>query len=294
MGAAAVEAGLPKRRIEESAAIRQARIDAGDEVIVGVNKYRLPDDQADDVEVKMIDNKKVREEQIAALDALRSSRDNDAVQTALDAIAHAAESGQGNLLGLAVDAALARATVGEISDAMESSFGRYLPKGELIRGVYRSEFTGTTEFDAIRDRVSAFADSHGRRPRILIAKLGQDGHDRGARVVATAFADMGFDVDLGPLFQTPDEVAAEAVDLDVHAVGVSSQAAGHRTLVPELVNKLQDAGAGHAVVIAGGVIPHDDYPMLKESGVSCVFGPGTRVTEAAATVLDEIEARVDL
>ena len=292
--AAAVEAGLPKRRIEESAAIRQARIDAGDEVIVGVNKYRLPDDQADDVEVKMIDNKKVREEQIAALDALRSSRDNDAVQTALDAIAHAAESGQGNLLGLAVDAALARATVGEISDAMESSFGRYLPKGELIRGVYRSEFTGTTEFDAIRDRVSAFADSHGRRPRILIAKLGQDGHDRGARVVATAFADMGFDVDLGPLFQTPDEVAAEAVDLDVHAVGVSSQAAGHRTLVPELVNKLQDAGAGHAVVIAGGVIPHDDYPMLKESGVSCVFGPGTRVTEAAATVLDEIEARVDL
>ncbi|KNC50464.1 methylmalonyl-CoA mutase domain-containing protein [Thecamonas trahens ATCC 50062] len=290
---AAIESGLPKRRIEESAAVRQARIDAGEEVIVGVNKYRLPDSEADEVEVKMIDNAKVREQQIESINAIKAGRDSAAVSAALDAISAAAASDSGNLLELAVDAALARATVGEISDAMETTFGRYMPKGELIRGVYKESFSGTTEFDAIHSRVKAFADAHGRRPRILIAKLGQDGHDRGARVVATSFADMGFDVDLGPLFQTPEEVASEAVDLDVHIVGVSSQAAGHRTLVPELIQKLKDAGSS-AVVVVGGVIPRPDYDMLHDAGAVAVFGPGTRVTEAAGTVLDKVEEQTDL
>jgi methylmalonyl-CoA mutase len=284
----AVASGMPKLRIEEAAAKRQARVDRGEDVIVGVNKY-VPED-VELVDVLMIDNTAVREAQLAKLAALKAGRDQSAVDAALAAITDAA-GGEGNLLALAIEAARARATVGEISDAMEAVFGRHAAEVRSISGVYGAAYAGDEGFDALTHEVAEFADRHGRRPRMLVVKLGQDGHDRGAKVIATAFADMGFDVDVGPLFQTPAEAAVDAVENDVHVVGVSSQAAGHRTLVPELVDALRDAGAGHILVVCGGVIPPQDYDDLMAAGVSAVFGPGTNIPDAARKVLALIEDR---
>jgi methylmalonyl-CoA mutase len=284
----AVASGMPKLRIEEAAAKRQARVDRGEDVIVGVNKY-VPED-VELVDVLMIDNTAVREAQLAKLAALKAGRDQSAVDAALAAITDAA-GGEGNLLALAIEAARARATVGEISDAMEVVFGRHAAEVRSISGVYGAAYAGDEGFDALTHEVAEFADRHGRRPRMLVVKLGQDGHDRGAKVIATAFADMGFDVDVGPLFQTPAEAAVDAVENDVHVVGVSSQAAGHRTLVPELVDALRDAGAGHILVVCGGVIPPQDYDDLMSAGVSAVFGPGTNIPDAARKVLALIEDR---
>ena len=284
----AVASGMPKLRIEEAAAKRQARVDRGEDVIVGVNKY-VPED-VELVDVLMIDNTAGREAQLAKLAALKAGRDQSAVDAALAAITDAA-GGEGNLLALAIEAARARATVGEISDAMEVVFGRHAAEVRSISGVYGAAYAGDEGFDALTHEVAEFADRHGRRPRMLVVKLGQDGHDRGAKVIATAFADMGFDVDVGPLFQTPAEAAVDAVENDVHVVGVSSQAAGHRTLVPELVDALRDAGAGHILVVCGGVIPPQDYDDLMSAGVSAVFGPGTNIPDAARKVLALIEDR---
>ena len=284
----AVASGMPKLRIEEAAAKRQARVDRGEDVIVGVNKY-VPED-VELVDVLMIDNTAVREAQLAKLAALKAGRDQSAVDAALAAITDAA-GGEGNLLALAIEAARARATVGEISDSMEAVFGRHAAEVRSISGVYGAAYAGDEGFDALTHEVAEFADRHGRRPRMLVVKLGQDGHDRGAKVIATAFADMGFDVDVGPLFQTPAEAAVDAVENDVHVVGVSSQAAGHRTLVPELVDALRDAGAGHILVVCGGVIPPQDYDDLMSAGVSAVFGPGTNIPDAARKVLALIEDR---
>jgi methylmalonyl-CoA mutase len=289
--AKAIELGLPKQKIEEAAARRQARIDRGDEVIVGVNKYVRKDGEEEKVELLDVDNHAVREEQIARLHHIKSTRDNAAVVKALDALTEAARSGQGNLLELAIPAMRARATVGEVSMALEKVFGRHQAETRLVSGVYRAAFGDDPHIDAIRADVDAFAKSEGRRPRLLVVKLGQDGHDRGAKVVATAFADLGFDVDVGPLFQTPEEAARAAVENDVHAIGVSSLAAGHKTLVPALVADLKKAGAGDVVVIAGGVIPPKDHAFLKDNGVSCVFGPGTPIPQAAAEVLSAIPRR---
>ena len=284
----AVASGMPKLRIEEAAAKRQARVDRGQDVIVGVNKY-VPED-VELVDVLMIDNTAVREAQLAKLAALRATRDQTAVDTALAAMT-AAAAGDGNLLSLAIDAARARATVGEISDAMEAVFGRHAAEVRSISGVYGAAYAGDEGFDALTHEIAAFADRHGRRPRMLVVKLGQDGHDRGAKVIATAFADMGFDVDVGPLFQTPAEAAADAVENDVHVVGVSSQAAGHRTLVPELIEALRTSGAGHILVVCGGVIPPQDYDDLMAAGVSAVFGPGTNIPDAARKVLALVDER---
>ena len=284
----AVASGMPKLRIEEAAAKRQARVDRGEDVIVGVNKY-VPED-VELVDVLMIDNTAVREAQLAKLAALKADRDQSAVAAALAALTDAA-GGEGPLLALAIEAARARATVGEISDAMEAVFGRHAAEVRSISGVYGAAYAGDEGFDALTHEVAEFADRHGRRPRMLVVKLGQDGHDRGAKVIATAFADMGFDVDVGPLFQTPAEAAVDAVENDVHVVGVSSQAAGHRTLVPELVDALRDAGAGHILVVCGGVIPPQDYDDLMAAGVSAVFGPGTNIPDAARKVLALIEDR---
>ncbi len=282
----AVESGMPKLRIEESAARRQARVDRGDEVIVGVNRYRV--DHPDHVDVLDIDNTKVREQQIARLELIRETRDKAACRAALEALEQGAR-GDGNLLALCVDAARARATVGEMSDAMERVFGRHKAEIRSISGVYGSAYSDDAEFEEIRKRVAAFAEHEGRRPRMLVAKMGQDGHDRGAKVVGTAFADLGFDVDFGPLFDTPAEVAKAAVENDVHVVGVSSQAAGHKTLVPQLIQELKDAGAGDIVVVVGGVIPPQDYDFLHEHGVAAIFGPGTNIPNAARKVLDLLQ-----
>jgi methylmalonyl-CoA mutase len=284
----AVESGLPKMRIEESAARRQARVDRGDEVVVGVNKYVST--EPDHVDVLDIDNTKVREEQIAKLEAMRASRDATACKEALTRLTEGATNG-GNLLALSVDAARARASVGEISEALEQVFGRHKAEIRTISGVYGKGYEGDEGFAAIQQRVQDFADASGRRPRILVTKMGQDGHDRGAKVIATAFADMGFDVDVGPLFQTPSEAARMAVENDVHVVGVSSQAAGHKTLVPELIGELAAAGAGDVAVVCGGVIPPQDYAFLEEAGVAAVFGPGTNIPDAARRVLDLVEQR---
>jgi methylmalonyl-CoA mutase len=278
----AVESGMPKLRIEESAARRQARVDRGEEVIVGVNKYRP--EHPDHVDVFDIDNTKVREQQIARLEQLRASRDETTCSAALDAL-EAGARGNGNLLTLCIDAARARATVGEMSDAMERVFGRHKAEIRSISGVYGSAYGDDMSFDEIRREVDAFAEHEGRRPRMLVAKMGQDGHDRGAKVVGTAFADLGFDVDFGPLFDTPAEVAKAAVENDVHVVGVSSQAAGHKTLVPQLVDELKAAGAGDIVVVVGGVIPPQDYDFLHDHGVAAIFGPGTNIPQAAERVL---------
>ncbi len=282
----AVEAGMPKLRIEEAAARRQARVDRGLDVVVGVNKYQLDSEEA--VDVRYVDNTAVRLSQVARLERVKQSRDAAAVERTLAELTEAAESGQGNLLELSVAAARARATVGEISMALEKVFGRHQAEARTISGVYGSYYESEPGWLALREGIEAFAREHGRRPRILVAKMGQDGHDRGAKVIATAFADAGFDVDVGPLFQTPEEAARQAVENDVHAVGVSSQAAGHTTLVPALIAELARLGAKDVVVVCGGVIPPGDYAALEQAGVKAVFGPGTPIVEAAGKVLELI------
>ena len=283
----AVESGMPKLRIEEAAALRQAAIDRGDEVIVGVNKYELSEEP--EVDVLDIDNTAVRGLQIQRLDDIRKSRDPNAHQNSLNALIEVAKSGEGNLLDLAVNAARARATVGEISDALESVWGRHRAQTRSISGVYVSAYDDDEGFMMIKQKVENFAKQHGRRPRMLVVKMGQDGHDRGAKVIATAFADLGFDVDIGPMFQTPDEAARQAIENDVHVVGVSSQAAGHKTLVPQMIESLKRQDASEILVICGGVIPPKDHAELIQQGVSAIFGPGTNIPEAAAEVLDLIK-----
>ena len=283
----AVASGMPKLRIEEAAAQRQANIDRGEQVIVGVNKYRL--DQEDDIEIRDIDNAAVRETQIARLDAIREDRDAVRCEAALGEISRRAAEG-GNLLEAAVEAARARATVGEISMAMEKVFGRHRAEVKTLAGVYGKAYEGDTEFEKIQKSVEQFAKEEGRRPRMLVVKMGQDGHDRGAKVIATAFADIGFDVDVGPLFQTPDEAAQDAIDNDVHVIGISSQAAGHKTLAPKLIEVLEARDAGDILVICGGVIPQQDYDFLKSAGVKAIFGPGTNIPAAAQEILELIRA----
>ena len=283
----AVESGMPKMRIEEAAALRQARIDRGEEVIVGVNKYRAQDEAP--VEIRDIDNTAVREAQVARLERVRAERDNFACNEALDALTAAADDPSQNLLRLAVRAARARATVGEISDALEKAWGRYRAETRSISGVYGGAYKDDTDFAGVLAKVDEFAKLEGRRPRMLVCKLGQDGHDRGAKVIATAFADFGFDVDIGPLFQTPDEAVREAIENDVHVIGISSQAAGHKTLVPQVIDGLKREGAKDIIVICGGVIPPQDYDELLAKGVSAIFGPGTNILAAAEEVLGKIE-----
>ena len=284
----AVESGMPKLRIEEAAARRQAAVDRGEETIVGVNKYRLTDEGI--IDARTIDNTEVRRQQIARLERVKAERDPEKVSAALDAL-RAGAAGDGNLLELAVEASRARATVGEISDAMEDVFGRHRAVIRSISGVYGGAYADDEEFQRIRKEVDDFAQHEGRRPRILVAKLGQDGHDRGAKVIATAFADLGFDVDIGPLFQTPEEAARDAIENDVHVVGISSQAAGHKTLVPQLIEQLAAQGARDVVVVVGGVIPAGDYDFLKAAGVSAVFGPGSNIPHAASEILALVRER---
>ncbi len=285
----AVASGLPKLRIEESAAKRQAMIDRGQEVIVGVNKYRK--EKEDQIDILEVDNDKVRASQIARLEHIRATRDGAAVEAALAELTRRAAEG-GNLLEAAVDAARARASVGEISMAMEKTFGRHRAEVKTLAGVYGAAYEGDAGFAQIQKDVETFAEEEGRRPRMLVVKMGQDGHDRGAKVIATAFADIGFDVDVGPLFQTPDEAAQDAIDNDVHVVGISSQAAGHKTLAPKLIAALKAQGAEEIIVICGGVIPQQDYDFLKAAGVKAIFGPGTNIPAAAADILRLIrEAR---
>ncbi|WP_296639438.1 methylmalonyl-CoA mutase [Roseinatronobacter sp.] len=279
----AVASGMPKLRIEETAAKRQADIDRGDEVIVGVNKYRK--DKEDPIDIRDIDNAAVRDSQIARLERIRATRDQAVCDAALQEVTRRATEG-GNLLDAAVNAARARASVGEISMAMEKVFGRHRAEVKTLAGVYGAAYEGDDGFAAIQADVERFADQEGRRPRMLVVKMGQDGHDRGAKVIATAFADIGFDVDVGPLFQTPAEAAQDAVDNDVHIIGISSQAAGHKTLAPELVKELKAAGAEDILVICGGVIPQQDYKFLFDAGVKAIFGPGTNIPEAAKKILD--------
>ncbi|XP_052801787.1 methylmalonyl-CoA mutase, mitochondrial-like [Mya arenaria] len=287
--AKAVATGMPKLRIEECAAKKQARIDSGTEVIVGVNKYR-PDDP-EMVDVLCIDNKDVREKQLARLQKTKASRDSAKAQEALDNITKACESNDGNLLGLAIEASRQRCTVGEITDAMEKVFGRHVASDRMVSGAYKSEYGAESEIDEVIKRVEKFQENEGRRPRILVAKVGQDGHDRGGKVIATGFADMGFDVDIGPLFATPQEAVQQAIDADVHVVGVSSLAAGHKTLIPEMINALKDMGRPDILLVAGGVIPPQDYDFLFEAGVAAVFGPGTRIPDAAIEVIDLLEGK---
>jgi len=285
----AVEAGMPKMKIEEAAARRQARVDRGEETIVGVNKYRPTNPEP--VDILDIDNTAVRDSQIARLKKIRAGRDEAKTQAALDAITKGAATGEGNMLALAVEATRARATLGEISDAMEKSWGRYQATIRSISGVYGAGWDGDEGYSRIRADVDAFAEGEGRRPRMLVTKMGQDGHDRGAKVIATAFADIGFDVDVGPLFQTPEEAARMAVENDVHIVGVSSQAAGHKTLVPQLIDELRRQGAGDVLVVCGGVIPPGDYEFLKAKGVAAIYGPGTNIPEAASEILAMLKQR---
>jgi methylmalonyl-CoA mutase len=282
----AIEAGWPKLRIEETAARRQARVDRGEDVVVGVNKFRLAEEP--EIDTREIDNTAVREAQIARLGKIKAARDAAACQAALAALTKAAETGEGNLLALAVEAARARATIGEISSALEKIWGRYQAEIKSISGVYGASYEDDGEWKALQTEIAKFASEQGRRPRILVAKIGQDGHDRGAKVIATAFADLGFDVDVGTLFQTPEEVARQALENDVHAVGVSTQSGGHKTLVPELVRELAKLGAGDIVVTVGGIVPQRDYAMLEQAGVKAVFGPGTNIPKAARRVLELI------
>ncbi len=284
----AVESGMPKLRIEEAAARRQARIDRGEEVIVGVNKYRT--DEGTDIDVRQVDDASVREQQIARLAAVRATRDEARTQAALEQLRVGA-AGNANLLELSIEATRARATVGEISDALESVFSRHRATIRSIAGVYGAAYEDDEAFQRVRHAVDALAEREGRRPRLLVVKLGQDGHDRGAKVIATAFADLGFDVDVGPLFQTPEEAARDAIENDVHVVGVSSQAAGHKTLVPELIAQLRKQGADDILVVVGGVIPAQDYNELRDAGVAAIFGPGTNIPSAAAEILDLLESR---
>jgi len=284
----AVESGWAKLRIEASAAEKQARIDSGKDVIVGVNKYRLATE--DRIETLDIDNHAVRENQVQRLAAVRAARDAVAVKRSLDALTAAADSGTGNLLALAIDAVRVRATVGEISDALEKVYGRHRADTQKVTGVYAAAYDSAEGWDQLKAEIAAFADEHGRRPRVMIAKLGQDGHDRGAKVVATAFADLGFDVDIGPLFQTAEECARHAIENDVHAVGVSTLAAGHKTLVPAIIEALKAQGADDIIVFVGGVIPRQDYDFLYAAGVKGIYGPGTPIPASAKDVLEQIKA----
>ena len=285
----AVESGLPKLRIEEAAARRQARVDRGEDIVVGVNRYQP--EQADEVDILDIDNTAVREAQIARLNAVKSARDETRCGGTLEALTAAAASHDENLLALSLEAVRARATVGEISDALEKVHGRHRATVHAISGVYGAAYDGDVKFEQVKHAVESFAEREGRRPRLLVAKLGQDGHDRGAKIIATAFADVGFDVDIGPLFQTPEEAARQAIENDVHAIGVSSQAAGHKTLVPQLIGALEENNARHILVICGGVIPLQDYAELKEVGVAAIYGPGTNIPEAAREVIGLISER---
>ncbi|MEP0862436.1 MAG: methylmalonyl-CoA mutase [Ignavibacterium sp.] len=286
----AIEAGIPKMRIEEAAARRQARIDSGKETIVGVNKYRL--EKEEPIEILEVDNTAVRQNQIRRIQEVKKKRNETEVQQALDVITNAAKSGEGNLLELAIDAARKRATLGEISYAIEKVCGRYQAVTRTISGVYSSEYSKDDQlFNEVRKLTDEFAQREGRRPRIMIAKMGQDGHDRGAKVVATAYADMGFDVDVGPLFQTPEETAKQAVENDVHVVGMSSLAGGHKTLLPQLVEELKKLGREDIIVICGGVIPAQDYEYLYEHGASAIFGPGTKIPEAGKKIMELINER---
>jgi methylmalonyl-CoA mutase len=284
----AVESGMPKLRIEEAAARRQVRIDRGEEVVVGVNKYRPA--EADAVDIRDVDNTAVREQQLRRLERVRAERDPDRVAEALARVTDGAR-GDANLLELVVEATRARATVGEISQAMEDVFGRYRATIRTISGVYGGAHAGDEDYEAARAAVEEFAAAEGRRPRLLVVKLGQDGHDRGAKVIATAFADLGFDVDVGPLFQTPEEAARDAVENDVHVIGVSSQAAAHKTLVPELIAQLRKQGGDDIVVVCGGVIPSQDYEFLHDAGVAAVFGPGTNIPRAATEIIEILRLR---
>jgi methylmalonyl-CoA mutase len=284
----AVGSGWAKLKIEASAAEKQARIDAGRDVIVGVNKYKL--DRQDAIEVREVDNVKVREGQIARLKAVRAARDGGKVQAALQALTEAARSGQGNLLDLSIQAVRLRATVGEVSDALEVVYGRHRADIQKVTGVYAAAYDSAEGWDRLKAEIADFGTAQGRRPRVMIAKLGQDGHDRGAKVVATAFADLGFDVDMGPLFQTPEECARQAIENDVHAVGVSTLAAGHKTLVPAIIASLKAQGADDIIVFVGGVIPQQDYGCLYEAGVKGIYGPGTPIPVSAKDVLEHIKA----
>lgn len=282
----AVDSGWAKLKIEASAAEKQARIDSGKDVIVGVNKYKLA--QQDKVDILEVDNVKVRDGQIARLRQIRATRDSAAVELALSALTEAARSGQGNLLDLSIKAIRLRATVGEVSDALETVFGRHRADIQKVTGVYAAAYDSAEGWDKLKGEIAAFAEAHGRRPRVMIAKLGQDGHDRGAKVVATAFADLGFDVDMGPLFQTPEECARQAIENDVHAVGVSTLAAGHKTLVPAIIAELKKQGAEDIIVFVGGVVPQQDYGFLFDAGVKGIYGPGTPIPASAKDVLEQI------
>ena len=285
----AVDAGLPKLRIEESAARRQSRIDLGEEIVVGVNRFQS--EIKDEVDILDIDNTAVRESQVARLKSLRDRRDEAACTSALETLSAGADDPADNLLELAVNAARARATVGEISDALERKFTRHKAVIRSITGVYGSAFDGDEGYAKIAAEIDRFATDEGRRPRMLVVKLGQDGHDRGAKIIATAFADIGFDVDVGPLFQTPEEATRQAIENDVHVVGISSQAAGHKTLVPALIGSLRDQGADDVIVVCGGVIPPKDYDMLRQAGVSAIYGPGTNIPAAAAEIIGLLRHR---
>ncbi|WP_418125536.1 methylmalonyl-CoA mutase [Variovorax sp. 160MFSha2.1] len=286
----AVDSGWAKLKIEAAAAEKQARIDSGKDVIVGVNKYKLKNE--DPVEILSIDNVKVREQQVARLQKIRASRDSAKAQAALDALTEAAENNTGNLLALSIDAVRLRATVGEISDALEKAFGRHRADTQKVTGVYAAAYDSAEGWETLKTEINAFAEEQGRRPRVMISKLGQDGHDRGAKVVATAFADLGFDVDMGPLFQTPEECARQAIENDVHAVGVSTLAAGHKTLVPAIIDELRKQGADDIIVFVGGVIPRQDYEFLYDAGVKGIYGPGTPIPASAKDVLEQIRAAV--
>ncbi len=286
--AKAVASGMPKLRIEEAAAKKQARIDSGRDVIIGVNKYIIDQKRSEDVEVRDVDNTAVREAQIHRLNEVRAKRDSQKVEAALNGLKLAAQNNR-NLLEASVEAMRVRCTLGEVSSALEAVFGRYKARIQTISSVYSKSHGGSKVLDEVVNRIRQFATSHGRRPRILVAKLGQDGHDRGAKVIATGLADLGFDVDIGPLFSTPDEVAKQAIENDVHVVGISSQAAGHKTLVPDLIKSLQKQGAGEILVVVGGVIPPQDYDFLRTQGVAAIFGPGTPIPEAASEILDRIQ-----
>jgi methylmalonyl-CoA mutase len=285
----AVDSGWAKLRIEECAARKQARIDASKDVIVGVNKYKLAHE--DPVEIREIDNTAVRESQVAHLKELRASRDSGAVSKALDALTSSAKTGAGNLMELCIEAVRRRATVGEISDALEKVWGRFRASNQTISGVYGAAFATDSDWQSLKADVDAFAAEEGRRPRVMVAKLGQDGHDRGAKVVATALADLGFDIDVGPLFQTPEEAARQAIENDCHAIGVSTLAAGHKTLVPALIAALKARGADDVVVFVGGVVPSQDYEMLKQSCVAAIFGPGTPIPSCARQILRAIRPK---
>jgi methylmalonyl-CoA mutase len=288
--AKAIETGLPKMRIEEASARRQARIDSGRETIIGVNKYPLKEESP--IDILEVDNAAVRESQIHRLNELKNARDNDAVQESLKALTISAQTGEGNLLALAIDAAQKRATLGEISDSLEEIYNRHKAKVRSISGIYSTEYGRDEQIEKTRKITDEFAEKEGRRPRIFIAKMGQDGHDRGAKVVATAYADLGFDVDIGPLFQTPEEAARQAVENDVHVVGMSSLAAGHKTLLPKLIEELEKLDREDIMVVVGGVIPKQDYEYLREKGAAAIFGPGTAIPKAAQEIIHQLNQRL--